>query len=84
MLRMCSREQLGKDLKRAVRDLICDENFDAGIAPCLRLVILVLLAPAGGIAAYWLEPKNMQKHMRRPQSPECRHGKQVWSGPRMS
>ena len=47
MFRMCSRRQLGNDLRRAVRDLICDENFDAGIAPCLRLdfEILVLLAP---------------------------------------
>ena len=46
MLRMCSRKQLGNDLRRAVRDLICDENFDAGIAPCLRLdfEILALLA----------------------------------------
>ena len=25
---------------------------------------------AGGIAAYWPQPKNLQKHMRRPQSPE--------------
>ena len=40
-------------------------------------------AHARGIAAYWLEMKNMQKHMQRPQSPECRHGKQAWSGPRM-
>ena len=46
MLRMCSCEQLGNHLRRAVRDLICDENVDAGIAPCLRLdfEILVLLA----------------------------------------
>ena len=48
MLRMCSRELLGNDLRRAVRDLICDENFDDGIATCLRLdfEILVLLAHA--------------------------------------
>ena len=47
MLGMCSRELLGKDLRRAVRDLICDENFDDGIATCLRLdfEILVSLAP---------------------------------------
>ena len=48
MLRMCSRELLGNDLRRAVRDLICDENFDDGIATCLRLdfEILVSLAHA--------------------------------------
>ena len=48
MLRMCSRELLGNDLRRAVRDLICDENFDDGIATCLRLDfdILVSLAHA--------------------------------------
>ena len=48
MLRMCSREQLDNDLRRAVRDLICDENFDDGIATCLRLDfgILVSLAHA--------------------------------------
>ena len=28
MLRMCPREQLGNDLRRAVRDVVCDENFD--------------------------------------------------------
>ena len=42
MLRMCSRKQLGNDLRRAVRDLKCDENFDAGIAPCLRLDFEIL------------------------------------------
>ena len=48
MLGMCSRELLGNDLRRAVRDLICDENFDDGIATCLRLdfEILVSLAHA--------------------------------------
>ena len=48
MLRMCSRELLGNNLRRAVRDLICDENFDDGIATCLRLdfEILVSLAHA--------------------------------------
>ena len=48
MLGMCSRELLGNDLRRAVRDLICDENFDDGIATCLRLDfgILVSLAHA--------------------------------------
>ena len=48
MLGMCSRELLGKDLRRAVRDLICDGNFDDGIATCLRLdfEILVSLAHA--------------------------------------
>ena len=48
MLRMCSRELLGNDLRRAVRDLICDENFDDGTATCLRLDfgILVSLAHA--------------------------------------
>ena len=48
ILRKRSREQLGNDLRRAVRELICDENFDAGIAPCLRLdfEILVSLAHA--------------------------------------
>ena len=48
MLGMCSRELLGNDLRRAVCDLICDENFDDGIATCLRLdfEILVSLAHA--------------------------------------
>ena len=31
ILRKRSREQLGNDLRRAVRELICDENFDAGM-----------------------------------------------------
>ena len=46
ILRKRSCEQLGNDLRRAVHELICDENFDAGIAPCLRLdfEILALLA----------------------------------------
>ena len=43
MLRMCSRELLGNDLRRAVRDLICDENFDDGIATCLRLDFEILV-----------------------------------------
>ena len=48
MLGMCSRELLGDDLRGAVRHLICDENFDDGIATCLRLdfEILVSLAHA--------------------------------------
>ena len=48
MLGMCSRELLGDDLTGAVRHLICDENFDDGIATCLRLdfEILVSLAHA--------------------------------------
>ena len=32
MLRMCSRALLDNDLRRAVRDSICDENFDDWIA----------------------------------------------------
>ena len=46
ILRKRSREKLGNDLRRTVRELICHENFDAGIAPCLRLdfEILALLA----------------------------------------
>ena len=43
MLGTCSRELLGNDLRRAVRDLICDENFDDGIAPCLRLDFEILV-----------------------------------------
>ena len=46
MLRMCSRELLGNDLRRAVRDLICDENFDDGIATCLRLDFEILVSLA--------------------------------------
>ena len=42
MLRMCSCKQLSNDLKKTVRDLIYDENFDAGIAPCLRLDFKIL------------------------------------------
>ena len=55
MLRMCSRELLGNDLRRAVRDLICDENFDDGIATCLRLdfEILVSLALSCAIWSLW-------------------------------
>ena len=34
MLRMCSRALLDNDLRRAVRDSICDENFDDWIADC--------------------------------------------------
>ena len=46
MLGMCSRELLGNDLRRAVRDLICDENFDDGIATCLRLDFEILVSLA--------------------------------------
>ena len=46
MLGMCSRELLGNDLRRAVRDLICDENFDDGIEPCLRLDFEILVSLA--------------------------------------
>ena len=46
MLGMCSRELLGNDLRRAVRDLICDENFDDGIATCLRLDFEILASLA--------------------------------------
>ena len=46
MLRTCSRKQLGNDLRRAVRDLKCDENFDAGIAPCLQLDFEILVSLA--------------------------------------
>ena len=55
MPRMCSRELLGNDLRRAVRDLICDENFDDGIATCLRLdfEILVSLALSCAIWSLW-------------------------------
>ena len=51
MLRMCSRKQLGNDVRRAVRDLICDENFDAGIVPCLRLDLEMLYL--GIVGARW-------------------------------
>ena len=55
MLGMCFGELLGNDLRRAVRDLICDENFDHGIATCLRLdfEILVSLALSCAIWSLW-------------------------------
>ena len=63
MLGMCSRELLGNDLRRAVRDLICDENFDDGIATCLRLdfEILVSLAHALRNSSLLARTKNRAK-----------------------
>ena len=46
MLRMCAREQLGNDLRRAVRDLICDGNFDGRDAPRYRLDFEILVTPS--------------------------------------
>ena len=44
MLRMCAREQLGNDLKRAMRDLVCDENFDESAATGCRLDFDILVS----------------------------------------
>ena len=41
---MCPREQLGNDLKRAVRDLVCDENFDESSAPRFHLDFEILVS----------------------------------------
>ena len=73
------------DLRRAVCDSICDENFDDWIATCLPLDFCfsrlwdlgIVGARAGGIAAHWPEPKNVQKHMQRPLSFEWVHN-QPW------
>ena len=54
MLRMCSRDLLGNDLRRAVRDLICDENFDDGIATCLRLDFEIMVSLAHAMMILWL------------------------------
>ena len=37
LLRMCKREQIGDDLRRAVRDLVPDENLDDRTAPAHHL-----------------------------------------------
>ena len=33
LLKICTREQLGHDLRRIVRDVVCDENSDASAVP---------------------------------------------------
>ena len=37
LLKMCTREQLGDDLRRVARDVTCDDNFDASAAPSHHL-----------------------------------------------
>ena len=43
LLRMCGREQRGDDLRRAVRDIIRDENFEEHAAPSHRLDFEIFL-----------------------------------------
>ena len=58
---MCAREQLGNDLRMAVRDLICDENFDGTTAPRHRLDFEILVTSNNGEAlrqAFLIERKS--------------------------
>ena len=47
MLRMCSRKQLGNDLRRAGRDLICDDNFDGNYLQKMKEVMNTSRCPQG-------------------------------------
>ena len=45
---MCAIEQMGNDLRRAVRDYVCDENFDGSAAPRFRLDFEILVTTGSG------------------------------------
>ena len=50
-----AREQLGTEVRQAVRDLLCDENFDQSAAPRYRLDFEWHSVPSGGLRVFgWL------------------------------
>ena len=58
---MCAREQLGQNLRMAVRELICDGNFDGATAPRHRLEFEILVTSNKGEAlrqAFLIERKS--------------------------
>ena len=59
---MCWREQRSDDLRRAIRDVICDENYEEHAAPSRRLDFEIFCNGAGGerLLIFLVERKTFQ------------------------
>ncbi len=75
---MCRLEQLGNNLRRAVRDVVCDENFDESAAPRHHLDFEILVHPTAALCHAQSTPLLLLKEALGASSLEHLFGNSLW------